>query len=133
MPRETDRLRLQLLLRLLNDPASTVVRLQRRAFAGSAEHNDLGLDRLLSPESTAEEKKRQLLKAMADFVRGLGKINRVAVSGDEVRGAPALFYEFRFEFAGERVYIKTELKEDDPDVPVLIVKSVKRDDKQWRC
>ena len=126
MPKENDLARLALLLRLLTDPASNVVIFQPRAFLGSGEPDDMGLNKLLPSELLRSEKAAELKAALAEFLRANGKPNRVTVPGDADRGDPAVFYEFRLAFAGINAYVKTELDDDDPNDPVLIVKSVKR-------
>jgi len=126
MPKERDEERLALLLRLLADTASNVVLFKERAFRGSGEPDDLGLDHLLPPELSREQKKQRLKTALAESVRQ-SPPNRVDVPGDKDMDLdPAVFYEFRFVLAGTPVYVKTELKEDDPAEPILIVMTVKR-------
>lgn len=126
MPKETDPARLALLLRLLTDGASNVVLFQPRALLGSSEPDDVGLDKLLPQHLRPRDKEEELKRALTEFLRGDGQPNRVAVAGDADRGDPAVFYEFRLPFAGLKAYIKTELNEDNPKDPVLIVKSIKR-------
>jgi hypothetical protein len=126
VPKETDPAQIALLLRLLSDPASNVVIVGQRAFEGSSEADDLGLDRLLADDLQPREKAEQLKVALAEFLGEGGAPNRVAVAGDAGRGDPAVFYEFRLTFAGVKVYVKSELKDDDPADPVLEIKSVKR-------
>jgi hypothetical protein len=123
MPKETDGARLALLYRLFSNPP--YVRLEARAFVGSAEPDDRGLDGLLPANLTDPEKKRRLLDALARFIHGGGAPNRVDVAGtDELD--PELRYEFRLRFASEQVYVKTVFADDDPKDPILIVKSVKK-------
>jgi hypothetical protein len=122
MPRETDQARLDLLWKLV---ARRWVIVRDRADRGSDEPNDVGLERLLPARLTRDEKRTRLLHALEGHLRCGRKVSRVDVAGDAVRGDPATFYEFRLELAGRRIYVKTELKNDDPDDPFLEIKSVK--------
>ena len=124
MPKETDAERLAVLLRVLTDPASNIVRFKDRAFAGSAEPDDLGLDHVFAAEVTREAAKGRLKAALAEFLREGGRPNRIEYTYED--RDPETIYEFRFDLEGSRLYVKTELKSDDPSDPVLMVKSVKR-------
>lgn len=71
------------------------------------------------------QRERMLREALAEFMHRGGCPNRVVIRGDE-RGDPETRYEFRFEFAGMRVYVYAVLNLDDADDPLLIVKKVAR-------
>lgn len=126
MPRETDPARLAMLRKILGDTASNVVVLSRRAYQGSDEPDDLGLDRVLPAKLQPLEKKRQLVRALLAHLKNGGSVSRTDYLGDEVRGDPATNYEFRIEAWTHRLYVKCQLMDDDQDDPTLIVKCVKR-------
>ena len=128
MPKETDPERLAALRRVLRDTASNVVCFNKRAFVGSDEPNDLGLHRILPAEMTPWEKSRKLKCALIEFLERGGSPNRVDYVYED--GDPEVIYEFRFRFADVPVYVKTEWVTDDPDDPVLIIRSVKRQDQR---
>jgi hypothetical protein len=123
MPKETDRKRLELLLRLLRDPASNVVLFKRRAFEGTSEPDDIGLARLL-PGTPRDGQKAAFREALADFLDGGTQPSRIEYAYED--GDPEMIYEFRIEFCRTRVYVKTELKDPDSEDPTLVIKSVKR-------
>ncbi len=123
MPKETNPERLALLLRILRDPASNVVRMTRRAREGSQEPYDLGLNRLL-PEIAPEGQHRRLCDALARFLERGRQPNRVDYVYEDQD--PETIYEFRLAFHGFKVYVKTALKEAESDYPTLVVISVKR-------
>jgi hypothetical protein len=124
MPRETDETRLALLLRILTDRASNVVLLRERALRGSDEPDDLGLDKLFGPEMSDVEKQRRIRLALAAFLREGGAPNWVEYTYPDAD--PETIYEFRLEFEGQRLHVKTQLADDDPTDPILIIRSVKR-------
>ncbi len=124
MPKESNERRLALLLRVLTDTASNVVAFKERAFSGSPEADDLGLAAVLPADVPREEAKDRLKAALAGFLRRGGQPNRIEYTYED--SDPETIYKFRFELEGTRLYVKTELKLDDPSGPILIVKSVKR-------
>ncbi len=125
MPKETDRERLRLLIRILRDSASNVVVFKERAFVGSAEPDDLGLDRILPQQLSRLEKRARLRGALADWLTSGGVPNRIVYDYDD--GAdPETVYEFRFEFEKTRLYVKTKMEQEHTDDPVLVIISVKR-------
>jgi hypothetical protein len=123
MPKETDPERLHLLARVLRDPASNVVMFSRRAHEGSAEADDLGLNRLL-PESTPRGRELELQEALARCVEAGEQPNRIEYAYED--RDPETIYEFRITFRGERIYVKSELKELEAGDPTLVIRSVKR-------
>jgi hypothetical protein len=124
MPKETNRERLELLLRMLRDPAPNVVRVSDRALIPtSGELDDLGLVRLL-PEMAPPGQKEKLKEALAAFLDGGGSPNRIEYTYED-RDSETI-YEFRLPFHGEKIYVKTELKDADSEDPTLVVRSVKR-------
>jgi hypothetical protein len=97
-----------------------------KAFDGG-ERSDEGVLNLL-PDARAVPRAalREMLRAaLLEFVDAGGQPSRIEVAGDDVRGGPATFYEFRLEIEGARLFIKTELK-PGPMGPGLLVMSVKR-------
>jgi hypothetical protein len=118
--RETDPTRLDLLWKLL---ARNSVHLTARARRGSSELDDLGLEGLFGPTLALGEMKQRLTSALEGHIRRGGAVNRVSYAGDEVRGDPVTFHEFRITIAGTRVYVKAELHEE---ADIVIVRSVKR-------
>lgn len=125
VPKETDPERLSLLLRLLEDTASNVVIVNERAYKGNpAEPYDIGLDRLFSNDMTRLGKRDRLKEMLVDVLRRHGNVNRIEYQYEN--SDPEIIYEFRFDHAGTKLYVKTELNDDDPDEPVLIIRSVKR-------
>ncbi|HPC22247.1 MAG TPA: hypothetical protein PK920_07160 [Phycisphaerae bacterium] len=127
MPREKDDERLALLRRILADPVVVIFR--AKALSGG-ERRDEGASNLLPRHANEGERGlRTFVRIeLLEFLRRGGQPNRVEVGGDDVRGDAAVFYEFRLEIEGVRLYIKAELKCDDPVDPILIVKSVKKQD-----
>jgi hypothetical protein len=123
VPKENDSERLGLLLRILRDPASNVVLFKRRAFVGSDEPDDIGLDRLL-PDLPRMGQRAELREALVEFLESGGRPNRLEYTYED--RDPETIYEFRFELQGVRVYVKTELKDAESHDPTLEVKSVKR-------
>ncbi|HUU96114.1 MAG TPA: hypothetical protein VM487_10275, partial [Phycisphaerae bacterium] len=79
---------------------------------------------VLPADVPREEAKDRLKAALAGFLRRAGRPNRIEYTYED--RDPETIYEFRFELEGTRLYVKTELKLDDPSDPILIVKSVKR-------
>ena len=124
MPKETDPDRLRALLRVLRDPASNVVLFKGRAFDGSDEPDDIGLNGLLPMELSRRAKQGRLKEMLAEHIRSGGKVSRVEYTYED--GDPETIYEFRLTVGSERAYVKTEWKDDDPTDPILIVRSVKR-------
>lgn len=124
MPKETNNERLKLLRRVLSDPASNVVLFKDRAFTGSGEPDDPGLDEILPAKLSRPEKADRLKAALAAFLEAGGVPNRIEYEYED--RDPELIYEFRFQFEAWRLYVKTELKEDDPADPILVIRSVKR-------
>lgn len=66
-----------------------------------------------------------LREALAEWLRNGNQPSRVDVGGDE-RGDPETRYEFRFEFAGVRVYLYLVVCMDDPADPQVTIRKVAR-------
>lgn len=103
--------------------ARNCVHLTTRARRGSSEPDDVGLEGLFGSTEALGEMKQRLTSALERHIRGGRAVNRVSYEGDEVRGDPVTFHEFRLTLGGTRVYVKAELHEE---ADVVIIRSVKR-------
>lgn len=115
-----DQSRLDLLWKLL---ARNCVHLTDRALHGSQEHDDIGVDGLFRRSLGFAEMQRRLTAALERHIRAGRPVNRIDYAGDDVRGDPIVFHEFRLLVGSVRVYVKASLNDDED---VLVIRSVKR-------
>ncbi len=126
MPRETDETRLALLRRILADYVA--VEFRPKALSGG-ERDDEGCAHLLQRPNETRFSVRECLRiALHRWLENGNTPNRVDVPGDDVRGDPATFYEFRLTVRDVKLFVKAKYDDDDADDSKLVILSVKR---QW--
>ncbi len=127
MPPEHDPLILDALRRAFADPTSNAVEFKRTARTGGY-RDDEGLENLLPAELPLSDKQRLLKEAIVRYVDQGITPTVVTYEGDDVRGEPVRFHEFRLVVAGVGLYVKVYLEPDELNDPTARVCSVKRAD-----
>ena len=131
MAEETDECRLRLLLEAFTDTASNVPEFTRTATEGH-HRADEGLENLLTRDLSLYAKTVALKRAVAKFLRDGGRPSIERSTGDaDMEIDTAMYYHFRVEVEGVRLFVKVFV-EDDPHEPDVLVVSVKRDDRAWK-
>lgn len=126
MAKESDERILRLLRDCFSDRASNVPDFTRTAETGG-HRSDEGLCNLFRPHWSVQARREALKQAIAEFLSSGGRPAREEARGDaEMRLDAAVYYQFRVEVAGTRLFVKVFL-DDDYREPCVTVISVKRD------
>jgi len=130
MPREEDPKILSALRRAFAASEPCVVSFTRTAN-GQGHRKDEGIAPLLRAMPVPLAGKQAALKsAMVKFIDDGGWVNRKDEDGDVEMGfPPAVYHEFRLLVASVPLYVKVTMQDAETNNPVVIVISVKRDDK----